>query len=145
MADGGLTPPQPMAPKQPGIGRLTSTPHGVDMADGGSKPPQPMAPEAAEGGWKPPRLVQIGDSGIAGRGRWARGGGSEREGRRWARGGRSAGGGSARKGRRARGGGSARRGEVMGTSGDLSLLILGFHHFRVSMAQQGMRRQGWIV
>ena len=46
-----------MPPEQPGIGRLTSTPQGVDMADGGSphggatrKPPQPMAPDTAVSG-----------------------------------------------------------------------------------------------
>jgi hypothetical protein len=33
----------------------------------------------------------------------------------------------------------------MGTSGDLSLLILGFHHFRVSMAQQGMLREDKVT
>jgi len=43
-------------PEQPGIGRLTSTPQGVDMADGGSKPPQPMAPDTADDGMKPSRL-----------------------------------------------------------------------------------------
>jgi len=57
MADGGSKPPQPMSLKQPGIMRLTSTPHGVDMADGGSKPPQPMAPFTADDGLKPSRLV----------------------------------------------------------------------------------------
>ena len=45
-----------MPPEQPGIGRLTSTPQGVDMADGGSKPPQPMAPDTADDGMKPSRL-----------------------------------------------------------------------------------------
>ena len=57
-ADGGLRPPQPvMSPEQPGIGRFTSTPQGVDMADGGSKPPQPMAPDTADDGMTPSRLV----------------------------------------------------------------------------------------
>jgi hypothetical protein len=48
---------QLVPPEQPGIGRLTSTPQGVDMADGGSphggatrKPPQPMAPDTAVSG-----------------------------------------------------------------------------------------------
>jgi len=46
-----------MASKQPGIGRFTSTPQGVDMANGGSKPPQPIAPDTADDGMKPSRLV----------------------------------------------------------------------------------------
>ena len=175
-----------MPPEQPGIGRLTSTPQGVDMADGGSKPPQPMAPDTADDGMKPSRLgapphplrpgghlpqiprssAEFGGGGISlrdaypspftlrvlrgyfagtsrvrcrDRGRRGEGrgfGASRRRNSRWRHDAASA---------RARGGGLAGEVAVMDTSGDLSSLILGFHHFRVSMAQQGMRRQGWIV